>query len=139
MRDLFLLGDLLALFRENGFVIRVALCALLFVDRGAGIGGYSVSVVPQSMVGKANDTNTPWTYVGQAGGALVSMRLDHTTKYFTVVSVWDRLGNERKCYSDGFVFDATQLDIYLGSEEAHKKYGRNELTHARGPSVRHGT
>ena len=84
-----------------------------FVDHGAGLGGYSVSVVHESMYGLVNDTNSNWKYVGMAGSTLLTKRLDHNQWYYTVVSTWDRLGNERKCYSDGFIFDATPPDTSL--------------------------
>lgn len=89
-----------------------------FVDHGAGIGGYSATVVHQSMYGLVNDTNAAWKYVGMAGSTLYTMRLDHSQWYHTVVSTWDRLGNERKCYSDGFVFDATPPNTSLARLES---------------------
>ena len=35
----------------------------------------------------------------------------------------------------GIVFDATQMEVLLGDDETHEKFGRGERSHAKGPSV----
>ena len=44
---------------------------------------------------------------------ILHIRLDHNTMYFGVVSVWDRLQNERKCLTNGVLFDATPPNMTL--------------------------
>ena len=74
-----------------------------FVDHGSGIGGYSVAIVDESINGAANGTNAAWHHAALAGSTLYNMVLEHGQQYYTVVSAWDGLGNERKCYSNGTV------------------------------------
>ena len=78
-----------------------------FVDHGSGIASYALAIVPQGRVANA----TEFKFVGLAGSAMYTVRLDHAETYVAVVSSLDRLGNEVKCVSDGVIFDATQPDV----------------------------
>lgn len=78
-----------------------------FRDWPSGIGGYAAAIVSSELLGKANTSNTRFLPMGFAGSTSMFVRLVHNTMYHGVVSTWDRLGNERKCYSNGVLFDVS--------------------------------
>ena len=85
-----------------------------FADSGpaaTGIAGYSVSIVPSTYLGSTTADNTKWMDMRLGSSASVSVGLTglivHGEQYRAVVSVRDRVQNERQCYSMGFLFDAT--------------------------------
>ena len=86
-----------------------------FADWGAGIGGYAAAYVPSRLHGVANSSNAAFEPMGLAGSTSFYMRVVHAETYYAVVSVWDRLGNERRCYSDGVLYDHTPPNTSLAT------------------------
>ena len=82
-----------------------------FKDAGCGTAGYAGGYAPESLLGLANESNTEFMRVGLGTTVKVSLVLEHTIIYHAVVSSWDRLTNEGKCYSAGVYFDATPPDM----------------------------
>ena len=98
----------------------------------SGIGGYAAALVPAHLFGIANSSNTHFVDVGLAGSTLFFKQLEHAETYFGVVSVWDRVGNERKCYSDGVFYDDTPPDTTnatLLSHLALNEYNLQRVAH----------
>ena len=90
-----------------------------FADHGGGIAGYSAAIVPAALHGLANTSNTRFVDVGIASPLGASARrgllLAHNQMYYGVVSAYDLLGNEVKCYSNGVLVDFTPPNMTLAS------------------------
>lgn len=86
-----------------------------YVDYGAGIAGYAAAFVRDDALASAlNETavemvsnTSAFTAVGMDQSVSLATTLEHNTRYWTVVSTWDTLYNERKCTSDSILFDGT--------------------------------
>lgn len=90
-----------------------------FADHGGGIAGYSVAIVPTALHGLANTSNARFVDVGIASPLGASARrgllLAHNQMYYGVVSAYDLLGNEVKCYSNGVLVDFTPPNMTLAA------------------------
>lgn len=95
---------------------------LRFVDYGAGIERYMVAIVAEEDLGRVRNLTDVFVDVSVAMSANVETRLDHAVTYHSVVSVHDRLGNQRFCYSDGVLFDATAPNVTNASLSSSLAY-----------------
>ena len=86
-----------------------------YTDYGIGIAGYAAAFVREDALAAAlNETaadmalnTSAFTNVGMDRSASLITILEHNIRYWTVVSTWDGLFNERKCLSDSLLFDGT--------------------------------
>jgi hypothetical protein len=93
-----------------------------FDDKNDVVAGYAAAIVSSSLLDRANATNVEWVQMGLGGSTLFYMPLVHAETYYGVVSVWDRLGNERKCYSDGALYDDTPPDMSQATMDSFLAY-----------------
>ena len=95
---------------ESGKVVELGelqLSWLGFNDFMSGIGGFAAATVPSALLNLADSTNTGFLSMGLAGSTSFLRELVHSETYYGVVKVWDNLGNENTCYSDGVFYDNT--------------------------------
>ena len=122
-------------FEEDGELIVVGDMKMAwtgFFELLSEISGYAASIVPSAKltsdlkVDPATITakTVNFTHVGLAGSIGFFMRLVHNERYYSVVSVWDGLGNEQKCYSNGVLYDDTPPNTTLAFLASH--LGKNE-------------
>ena len=86
-----------------------------FSDFYSGIGGYAAAMVPSSMLGLANTSNTRFEAMGLAGSTSFLQVLEHAETYHGVVQVWDGLMNSRVCFSNGVMYDHTPPNVSLAT------------------------
>ena len=80
-----------------------------FTDAYSGVAGYAAAIVPAGVLGVAdgNSSDVGFTDVGLGSSASFFLAVTHGVTYHGIVSVWDALRNERKCYSNGVLYDET--------------------------------
>ena len=85
------------------------------VDYGSGIKGHLAAIVSENTTAPGPNMSSVSVWTGPlpalSGSTYHLCRLTHATRYYSVDLVYDRLGNERLCFSDGFMFDATPPDV----------------------------
>ena len=81
-----------------------------FIDRGIGTAGHAATLVEAPDDVHSPNMTRPAS-LGMRRATQLPAMLQHAHTYYAAVLAWDELGNERWCFSDGVLFDATPPDM----------------------------